>query len=145
MKITSSAFKHQKEIPSKYTCEGADVNPPLTISDVPSEATSLVLIVNDPDAPNKTWVHWTVWNINPDQEKISEDSVPEGAQEGLTDFGNCGYGGPCPPSGEHSYFFKLYALDEELNLPHKADINQLEEAMTGHVIKKAVLIGVYSR
>ncbi len=145
MKITSSAFEHQKEIPSSYTCDGQDINPPLTISDVPSEAKDLVLIVNDPDAPNKTWVHWTVWNINPDQKKIIEDSVPKEAQEGVTDFGNSGYGGPCPPSGEHRYFFKLYALDEKLDLPPRSDINQLEEAMTGHVLEKAALIGIYSR
>lgn len=145
MQLTSSAFKHEQSIPSQYTCDGEDINPPLTVTEVPEEAESLVLIVSDPDAPNKTWIHWTMWNINPDQQKIEQDSVPQGVVEGQTDFGQSGYGGPCPPSGSHRYFFKIYVLDQELNLAPGVNKEQLEEAMTGHIIDKAILMGTYSR
>ena len=104
MKITSSAFQNNAKIPSKYTCDGENVNPPLQFLDVPNDAKSLVLIVDDPDAPSKTWVHWVVYNIGTKTSEVKGNSVPEGGIEGMTDFGKPGYGGPCPPSGVHRYF-----------------------------------------
>lgn len=145
MEIKSSAFAHNQTIPKKYTCDGENVNPPLVFSKVPEGTKSLALIMDDPDAPVGLWVHWTLWNISPQTIEIKENSVPQGAVEGVTSFGSSGYGGPCPPSGEHRYFFKLYALDAELNLPNEADKAALEEAMTGHVLEKAELVGLYSR
>jgi len=145
MRIKSSAFKHTETISSKYTCDGDDISPPLKIEEVPEEAKSLVLIVDDPDAPVGIWTHWTVWNINPKIEKIEEDSVPEGAVEGMTNFGSTGYGGPCPPGGEHRYFFKLYALDSKLELDPLTEADELEEAMDKHIIEKAELVGLYER
>lgn len=145
MKIESAAFGHNQAIPSKYTCDGQNVNPPLTFSDVPSDAKSLVLINDDPDAPAGTWVHWTVWNISSQTTEIAEDSVPQGSVEGVTSFGKPGYGGPCPPSGTHRYFFKLYALDTTLDLDQSATKQDLEKAMEGHILAEASLIGLYSR
>lgn len=145
MKVVNSAFNHNEKIPSKYTCDGENVNPPLQFLDVPAGAKSLVLIVDDPDAPTKTWVHWVVYDINRDVTEVEEDSVPEGGIEGMTDFGKPGYGGPCPPSGTHRYFFKLYALDMALDPPQNATKQMVEEKMEGHIIKKAELIGFYSR
>ncbi len=145
MKISSSAFQENSSIPSTYTCDGKDINPPLKFDGVPASAKSLALIVDDPDAPRGTWVHWVVWNIDPKTPEIKEDSVPAGAAQGVTDFKRNDYGGPCPPSGSHRYFFKLYALDSILTLqPHttKAD---LEKAMQGHIIEKAAIIGLYRR
>jgi len=145
MKITSSAFEHNQLMPQKFTCDGDDVNPPLQFSDVPEGTKSLTLVVDDPDAPVGLWVHWTVWNIKSDTTEIVENSVPSGGVEGVTSFGNVGYGGPCPPSGEHRYFFKLYALDTELDLSTESDKEDLEEAIVGHVLDKAELIGLYKR
>lgn len=145
MKLTSHAFQNNQTIPIKYTCDSSNINPPLTISDVLAKVKSLVLIVDDPDAPIGTWVHWTVWNINPGIREINENSVPEGAQEGITDFGRPGYGGPCPPSGTHRYLFKLYALDTKLNLDAGTKKSKLEEEMENHILDKAELIGLYSR
>ncbi|HDQ23159.1 MAG TPA: YbhB/YbcL family Raf kinase inhibitor-like protein [Candidatus Uhrbacteria bacterium] len=145
MKISSSAFAHNQKIPSQYTCDGANINPPLTISDLPQNAQSLVLIINDPDAPAGDWVHWLVWNINPQTKEIKENSVPPGATEGITSSGIAGYGGPCPPSGEHRYFFKVYALDTKLNLMTEADKRELLQTMDEHVLDSAELIGLYSR
>lgn len=141
--ITSSAFDHKGNIPTIYTCDGENINPPLTISSVPNNAKSLVLIVDDPDAPKKTWVHWVVWNIPPTTKEIPQNGVPGSA--GITDFGTTGYGGPCPPSGTHRYFFKLYALDTLINLPKEATKKEVEEAIQGHIIAKAELIGLYQR
>ena len=145
MTILSSAFEHNAFIPVKYTCDGENVNPPLELKDVPSGTQSLVLVVDDPDAPRGTWVHWTVWDINFKTAQIAEDSVPASATEGLTSFGKSGYGGPCPPSGTHRYFFKLYALDMTLDLSSTADKRMLEEAMAGHILGQAELIGLYGR
>jgi len=145
MKIESPAFGSNQYIPSKYTCEGDNVNPPLRFIGVPESAKSLVLIVDDPDAPMGTWVHWTVWNISPKVQEIPEDSTPEGAVEGVTDFGKPGYGGPCPPSGTHRYFFKLFALDTTLSLDSSARASEVEKAMEGHIIEKAELVGLYER
>lgn len=145
MKILSPAFEANQIIPSKYTCDGENVNPPLQISDVPVNAKSLVLISDDPDAPMGTWVHWIVWNIAPDTKEIAEDSVPSGATEGITSFGSKGYGGPCPPSGTHRYFFKLYALDKMLDLPPSAKISDVEKAMAEHILDKSEIVGLYKK
>ena len=145
MKITSLAFEHNSEIPSIYTCDGKNINPPLEFVQVPTNAKSLVLIVDDPDAPSKVWVHWVVYNINPKTQEVKENSIPQDGIEGMTDFGKPGYGGPCPPSGNHRYFFKLYALDSVLDLPQNATKQIVEQKMQEHIIDKAELIGLYSR
>lgn len=145
MQISSPAFQNQQNIPAKYTCDGDDINPSLAFEEVPVDAQSLALIVDDPDAPAGTWTHWTVWNIDPATKEIAENSVAGGAIEGKTSFGRPGWGGPCPPSGTHRYFFKLYALDSVLELPAGADVKQLEAAMVGHIIESCELIGLYSR
>ena len=144
MKITSSAFQEGGNIPSKFSCDGADTSPPLQITDVPSGAKSLVLIVDDPDAPSGLFTHWTAWNISPQTSTIAEGSPPKGVQ-GTSDFGKSGYGGPCPPSGTHRYYFKIFALDRELDLPSGAKRRQLDAAMKGHVIAQGELMGRYSR
>ena len=145
LQLVSPAFKHNELIPKKYTCDGKDINPSLLIENIPAGAKSLALIVDDPDAPVGTWVHWVVWNISPDIREIKEDSVPKGAQQGVNDFRKNDYGGPCPPSGTHRYFFKLYALDKVLNLGSKAKKGDLEGAMKGHILEKAELVGLYRR
>lgn len=142
MKIMSPAFRNHAKIPEKYTCDGDNVNPPLDFDDFPKETKQLALIVDDPDAPGKTFVHWLVYNM-PLSVHIDEDSVP--ATQGYNDFGRQSYGGPCPPSGEHRYFFKLYALDTKLDLAEGVNKAKLESAMEGHVLEKADLIGLYSR
>ena len=131
MKLTSSVFKHKEKIPTKYTCDGDDVSPPLKIEEAPEGTKSFALIVDDPDAPVGTWVHWVVWNIPADTKDIAENTAP--GTEGLNDFGKTPYGGPCPPSGTHRYFFKLYALDTELDLTD-AKKKDLEKAMDGHIL-----------
>lgn len=145
MKLTSPAFGHNQDIPSKFTCDGENVNPPLSFLDIPENTKSLVLIVDDPDAQAKIWIHWTVFNIDPTVSEIAKNCVPQGGVEGMTDFGKPGYGGPCPPSGTHRYFFKLYALDITLNLSQNADKKAIEDAMQGHIFASAELVGLYSR
>lgn len=145
MKLTSPVFNNGDYIPDKYTCDGENVNPPLEISGVPENAKSLVLIIDDPDAPAGDWVHWTVWNIPPDTRNISENSVPFGVAEGLTDFGRPGYGGPCPPSGVHHYQFKLYALDILLNISASASKKDIEKAIDGCIISQTILVGIYKK
>lgn len=142
LKIKSPEFEHKGSIPVKYTCDGEDVNPPLTIEDIPAEAKSLVLIVDDPDAPMGAWVHWVVWNIPPIN-TIEENSVS--GVEGFNDFNRQGYGGPCPPSGTHRYFFKVYALTTELDLNTNSTKKDVERAMEASIIAKAELVGLYSR
>jgi len=144
MKLTSPAFENGKEIPAEYTCDGDNVNPELGIADIPSDAKSLALIMDDPDAPAGIFDHWVVFNI-PAVSKISKNSVPEGALQGKNSFGKNNYGGPCPPSGTHRYVFKLYALDIELNLDENADKKAIEKAMQGHILAQTQLIGIYSR
>lgn len=143
LNITSSAFGNNQLMPLKYTCDGDNVNPPLQLSGIPATAKSLALIVDDPDAPKKTFVHWVVWNIPPSTTSIAENSVP--GDEGMNDFGKPGFGGACPPSGTHRYFFKIFALDTMLNLQEKATKADLETAMNSHVLAKAELIGLYER
>ena len=145
LKLSSTAFKHNESIPSKYTCDGADINPPLMIENVPANAKSLALIVDDPDAPVGTWVHWILWNMSPSTAEIKEDSVPPGAQQGINDFRKSDYGGPCPPSGTHRYFFKVYALDTTLSLGPKTKKADLERTMQGHIVAQGELIGLYKR
>lgn len=143
--LTSSAFQHNAQIPAKYTCDGENVNPLLAISGAPETTQSFVLIVDDPDAPMGTWDHWVVWNIPPVITEIAESNVPHGAVQGTTSFDDQKYGGPCPPSGTHRYFFKLYALDTMLQLPPSSRKAVVEAAMQGHILEKAELIGLYSR
>lgn len=146
MSITS-VFEHEGRIPEKYTCSDADINPPLTINGIPKGTQSLALIHDDPDAPVGTWVHWLIWNIIPTGQefKIMENSQPEGAILGKNDFGRTDYGGPCPPSGTHRYFYKVYALNKSLDLKEGTSKKELEAAMTGHIIAQTELIGTYSR
>ncbi len=152
--ITSSVFQHNGSIPLQYTCDGDDASPPLAWSDVPEEARSLVLIVDDPDAPDPaapkmTWVHWILYNLPPDSTGLSEavasDNLPSGTLEGFNDWKRTGYGGPCPPIGRHRYFHKLYALDKILPALRKPTKIQLEQAMRGHILEHAELIGTYQR
>lgn len=146
MKIRSSVFINNQLIPSKYTCDGENTSPPLTIFNVPKETKSLVLIMDDPYVPAGIWVHWLVWNISPKTSEIPEGFMPAGANEGVTSFGKISYGGPCPPFGTHRYFFKLYALDTRLDLVfEKITKNVLEQAMENHIIAKAELVGRYKR
>lgn len=145
LKISSPVFPHDGTIPPKFTCDGTDVNPPLSVAGIPEKTRSLALIVDDPDAPARTWVHWVVWDIPPGTGEIPENSVPAGATQGTNDFGKQRYGGPCPPSGTHRYFFKLYALDAPLALKPGASKGQVEEAMKGHILGQAELIGRYRR
>lgn len=140
--ITSPVFKNNEMIPRKYTCDGADVSPPLNIRGIPVEAESLVLIVDDPDAPMGTWDHWIVWNIPP-EERIEENSVP--GIEGLNDFRKHSYGGPCPPSGRHRYFFRVYALDAMLDLKANSRKRDVERAMGRHILAQGEIIGLYRR
>ncbi|MEN8177486.1 MAG: YbhB/YbcL family Raf kinase inhibitor-like protein [Pseudomonadota bacterium] len=152
--LTSIAFDNGDSIPGKYTCEGEDLSPPLSWTDVPDSAQSLVLIVDDPDAPDPnapkmTWVHWVLYNIPSNFTSLPEDikpaELPAGAVEGLNDWKRIGYGGPCPPIGCHRYFHKLYALDtvlDGLDTPTKAEV---EAAMRGHVIAQAELLGTYQK
>lgn len=140
--VRSPAFRHEGAIPEKYTCDGEDINPPLEIRDIPEGTRSLVLIVDDPDAPAGTWDHWIVWNIPP-QHSIAEDSIP--GMEALNSYGWTHYSGPCPPSGRHHYHFKVYALDIVPDLPDNINKQAVENAMTGHVLAQGVIIGVYER
>ena len=143
--ITSPAFAHKATIPDRYTCDGRDISPPLLIDAVPGGARSLALIMDDPDAPAGTWVHWVVWNIPLHIREIKEQSLPAGAVQGLNDWQRNCYGGPCPPSGSHRYFFKLYALDTTLNLPQSTTKADLERAMQGHIVAQGELMGTYRR
>jgi len=145
MKLKSSAFVNNSNLPAKYTCDGQRINPPLLISDVPKEAKSLALIFEDPDAPSKTFIHWILWNIDPTTTEISENSIPTNAKQGTTSAGSTGYFSPCPPSGTHHYIFKLYALDIVLNLTPNAGKDNLEQAMQGHILDSVELISLYSR
>lgn len=152
MKLSSPAFSNEGAIPKQYTCEGTDKSPPLLFSDVPANTKSLALIVSDPDAPDpaapkRTWVHWVAYNLPPTTRELAEGTktLGDGAREGKNDWGKPGYRGPCPPIGRHRYFHKLYALDTvlpDLGQPTKAD---LEQAMTGHTLATAELMGTYQK
>jgi Raf kinase inhibitor-like YbhB/YbcL family protein len=141
--VKSSVFEPSKPIPKKYTCDGNDINPPLTIEGSPKEAKTLVLIIDDPDAPRGTFDHWVVWNIPASTSKIGENTVP--GKEGTNGAGQPSYMGPCPPGGTHRYFFKVYALDTELNLGINSRKKDVEKAMQNHILAKGELIGLYTR
>ncbi len=150
--LTSAAFTHRGAIPAKYTCEGADVSPPLTWSDLPPGTKSVALIVDDPDAPDPaapkmTWVHWVLYNLPPTINGLPEgaSALPSATRHGLNDWHNTTYGGPCPPIGRHRYFFKLYALDTELPDLGRPTRLTLEKAMKGHVLGQAELVGIYQK
>jgi len=150
IKITSSAFAEGGMIPSKYTCDGADVSPPLQWDAVPEGTKSIALISDDPDAPMGTWVHWVLFNLPAQTRELPEnvppdETLPNGAKQGITDFGRVGYGGPCPPSGTHRYFFKIYALDTELQIDTGAGKRGLLKAMEGHILGQGQLMGKYKR
>jgi Raf kinase inhibitor-like YbhB/YbcL family protein len=143
LSIKSPAFEHGKLIPKKYSCDGQDINPPLTIEGIPKEAKTFVLAVDDPDAPSGTFDHWIVWNIPASASKIGENTVP--GTEGMNSARQQGYMGPCPPSGTHRYFFKVYALDTELNLGANSRKKDVEKAIQGHILAKGELVGLYRR
>src|SRR5437867_3833758 len=145
LQLESPDFGNGGKIPKRFTCDDQDTNPTLKISGVPQAAKSLVLIMDDPDAPAGTWTHWLVWNIPADAKEIISGSVPTGAVLGLNSFKKTKYGGPCPPSGEHRYYFRLHALDTKVNVPAGASRSALETAMKGHVLEQATLMGKYSR
>lgn len=152
LKITSSVFKDGGEIPAKYTCQGNDVSPPLAFSGVPDGAKSLVLIVDDPDAPDPkapkmTYVHWVAYDLPPDTKELTEGikSLPAGTRDGINDWKRTGYGGPCPPIGRHRYFFKLYALDLQLGAIDKPTKDAVLKAMHGHVLAEAQVVGTYQK
>jgi Raf kinase inhibitor-like YbhB/YbcL family protein len=152
--LTSSAFAPSATIPKVYTCDGKDLSPPLAWTEVPEGTTSLVLIVDDPDAPDPaaprmTWVHWVLYNLPADlqglPEGLPESRLPEGACQGINDWKRTGYGGPCPPIGRHRYFYKLYALDCRLQDLGRVTKSQLLQAMDGHILDQAELMGTYQR
>lgn len=146
MQITSRAFENNQKIPAEFTCEGNDINPPLTIHDVPEETQSLALIMDDPDTPTGTWDHWIVYNIEPTVTEIAPNSIPAQGTQIINSFRKLDYGGPCPPPGpQHRYFFKVYALDTMLDSSLINDKPSLLSAMQGHILTSAELIGLYSR
>src|SRR6266436_1140244 len=142
--VRSPAFHQGGDIPAKFTCDGGDTSPPLQISGIPSDAKSLVLIADDPDAPSGVFTHWLVWNIPPQTNSVVEGSGPKGVH-GTNDFGKSGYKGPCPPPGTHRYSFKIFALDRELDLRSSAKRSQVDAAIKGHVIAQGELVGRYAR
>ncbi|NIU49654.1 MAG: YbhB/YbcL family Raf kinase inhibitor-like protein [Thermoplasmata archaeon] len=147
MRLSSPAFEPNGSIPTRFACNGADVSPPLRWSGIPEGTETLALIVDDPDAPRGVWVHWVAYNLSPDPgglEAAASGSLPEPAREGRNSWGSTGYGGPCPPSGAHRYVFKLYALDASLDLD-KPDKPALLQAMEGHTLGHAELVGRYAR
>lgn len=154
MRLNSPAFGHDTLIPAHHTCDGEEISPALRWSEVPTQAKSLVLIVEDPDAPDpaapqRTWAHWLLYNLPVDAdglpEGVSAGQLPEGTREGLNDWNCIGYGGPCPPIGRHRYFHKLYALDTVLPDLHRPTRAELLQAIEGHVLAQAQLVGTYQR
>ena len=148
--LTSSAFSNEGTIPANYTCDGSDMSPPLAWSGAPAGTKSYALVVDDPDAPSGTWVHWVVWNIPATVNALAENvaktaELPDGTRQGISDFKRPGWGGPCPPSGTHRYYFKLYALDALLVVSAPATKRDLETAMKDHILGQATLLGTYTR
>jgi Raf kinase inhibitor-like YbhB/YbcL family protein len=144
LKIASSTFENNGHIPSKYTCDGENINPLLKISGVDENVKSLVLIMDDPDSPTGIWDHWIIFNLDPSIKEIKEGEKPNGV-EGINSWGNIGYGGPCPGSGEHRYFFNLYSLDAILDLKEGSTKKETEKAMENHVLQETKIIGLYKR
>ncbi|MGQ9621648.1 MAG: YbhB/YbcL family Raf kinase inhibitor-like protein [Bacteroidales bacterium] len=150
MKLISSAFKEGEMIPSKYTCDGPDVSPPLEWSEIPDGTKSFALINDDPDAPVGTWVHWVIYDIPENVNRLPEnvpktEVIENGARQGRNDFGRIGYGGPCPPGGTHRYYFKIYALNRKLDLRSGITKRDLLKAMEGHILAESYLMGRYKR
>lgn len=150
IKLTSAVFAEGGAIPAEYTCDGRDMSPPLAWSGVPAGAKTLALVADDPDAPRGTWVHWVLYDLAAGVRELAAgqpatEMLADGAKQGRNDFGRAGYGGPCPPSGTHRYYFKLYALDAELALPPGATKEQLLKAMAGHIIAEGQLMARYGR
>ena len=145
LRISSPVFENNSSIPAKYSCDGMNINPPLLIENVPANTKSVALIVDDPDTVIGTYVHWVLWNIDPGTKEIKENSVPKGANQGLNDAREHNYIGPCPPSGTHRYFFKLYALDAILTLSPDAIKADIEKAMERHIIDQAHITGLNKR
>ena len=152
--LSSTAYQHGAEIPTKYTCQGEDISPPLSWVGIPEATKSLALIIHDPDVPSpdkpvRLWVHWVLYNLPVDTKSLPEHTtsvtLPAGTLEGLNDWDRTGYGGPCPPMGRHRYFHKLYALDRMLDDLHEPSKDQLEAAMQGHILAEAELIGTYQK
>ena len=148
--VTSSAFEEGGAIPARYTCDGLDISPPLSWSPVPNGTRSLALIAEDPDAPRGAFAHWVIYNLPPDTRRLPEDvpnrqTLPGGALQGMNGAGSIGYTGPCPPGGTHRYFFKVYALDTELDLGAGAAKEDVVRAMEGHVLAEGRLLGTYQR
>ncbi len=140
--VESVAFTQNGHIPAKYTCEGENINPPITIKDIPEDTKTLALIVEDPDAPNGVFDHWLLWNLLPSD--TIEEKTDLGTS-GINSFGKTGYGGPCPPSGTHRYYFKVYALDKELGIAAGEDKNSLQDSMRGHILATGELVGRYKK
>jgi len=145
MKLTSRAFSEGEKIPERFSRQGGSTSPPLAWTQIPTNAKSLALIVDDPDAPSGVFVHWLVYGISPDTTKFDEGAPPRGVHQGTNGFGDIGYGGPEPPSGTHRYFFHLYALDREIDLASGASLEDLDQAMRGHVIEEAILMGHFGQ
>lgn len=149
MKIESPAFRNGGDVPSTCGCDGDDRSPALTWEGIPENAVSLALVVDDPDAPSGTWTHWLVWNLDPASRGIPEgvgpDGLPAGALQGANSWGNSRWQGPCPPHGTHRYFFRLYALDRSLELSGQTRRAGLDQAMEGHILARAELMGRYAR
>ena len=150
MELSSTAFKNGAPIPAQYSCDGLNISPPLRWSGVPDKTQALALLVDDPDAPKGNWVHWILFNIPPRATALPENirktrTIPNGARQGINDFSEIGYGGPCPPKGTHRYFFRLFALDVELQLEPGTKRSELEQNMTGHVLAETQLMGTYHR
>jgi Raf kinase inhibitor-like YbhB/YbcL family protein len=144
MKITSDAFLDKEYIPAKYARANEDINPPLTLSETPVEAKSFALIMDDPDAPGRTFTHWVVYNMAPGTLQIMEGSLPMNGIEGISGYGEKSYGGPAPPSGTHRYIFTVYALDSEIDPDENMDAGKLRAVMDGHIIDTAHITGLYS-
>jgi len=150
MELKSPAFAHGAPIPLEYTCDGKDISPPLSFTGTAPGTRSLALIADDPDAPVGTWIHWVAWNIPAGAGSLpanlpKKEALQDGTRQGINDFQSAGYGGPCPPSGTHRYFFRLYALDVTLDLPATTIRKDLDRAMRGHILAQAELLGTYSR
>lgn len=150
MEVTSSAFEYNGHIPAEYTCDGENITPPLSIRNVPRNAQSLVCIVEDPDVPSSIrednlWVHWVVFDIEPEDQELQEGETFSSGVESITTYDKPGYGGPCPPDREHRYFFKVWALDAKLDLDEDATRNDILQALEGHIIEYAELVGRYER
>jgi len=148
LQVKSASFDARASIPSLYTCEGRDASPPLAWSGAPPKTASYALIMDDPDAPGGTWVHWVAWNLPRAElaESVAREAqLADGTCQGKNSWGKLGYGGPCPPSGEHRYFFRVFALDRKLDLPASTDADDLRAAMRGHVVAEGELQGVYRK